>query len=139
MARHLSGNVVIRGKDDESIGRDEFLDDNVRIDKFLNENGQTLSVLNYRRGWGGECRAEAKLEAQVITGGLVSITGEVLLFEGTSENTRDLDGRTNVSFTVPKTTLANPAPTVRSIRVDNTDEGGDYVDFRFTLTNHIIE
>lgn len=139
MARHLSGNVVIRGKDDESIGKDEFLDDTAHINAFLNENGQLAPIFNYRRGWGGECRAEAKLEAQVIAGGVVSITGEVLLFEGTSESTSDLDGRANVSFTVPKTTMANPAPTVKSIRVDNTAEGGDYVDLKFTLTNHISE
>lgn len=140
MARHLFGNLNIRAKDDESIGKDKFLNvPNLEIDNFLNDNGQVVPIVDGIWRWGGECRLEAKLSAQAITGGKISVFGDVLLFEGTSENTNDLDGRKSVKFIVEKTTSANPKPTKHFVEVNNTDEGGDYAHLNLTLRNVIIE
>ncbi|MBW4569585.1 MAG: hypothetical protein KME31_16625 [Tolypothrix carrinoi HA7290-LM1] len=140
MTRHLVGSLNIHAKDDESVGKDEFLNiPNLEIDKFLNDNGQVVTIVDGIWRWGGECRLEAKFFAQVIGGGIVSVFGEVLLFEGTSENTSDLDGRQSVKFEVPRTTSSNPNPTKRFIEVNNTDEGGDYAHLNFTLRNLITE
>ncbi len=140
MTRHLVGGLNIHAKDDESIGKDEFLNiPNLEIDKFLNDSGQVVTIVDGKFRWGGECRLEAKIFAQVISGGVISVFGDILLFEGTSESTSDLDGRKSVKFEVPRTTTSNPSPTKFFVQVDNTDEGGDYGQFNFTLRNLITE
>ena len=138
MARQLIGNMTVHAKDDENVGRDEFLDFTLPINKILSDSGQIETIVDGAWGWGGECRLEVKLSAQNI-GGVVSIFGDALLFEGASENTDDLDGQRSVAFQVQKTTASNPNPTKHFVKVPNDDEGGDYADLNFSLQNFIIE
>jgi len=64
----------------------------------------------------------------------VRITGEFLLYEGTSEDTMDLDGRADFTFIVPRgKTIGNQQ------RVNNVDEGGDYADVKMTVINRVVE
>lgn len=139
MARHITGNIKIHAKDDESIGKDEFLNVDLPIDKILNENEAAKPIVDGAFKWGGECRLEVKLLAQVTQGGVISVFGDALLFEGTSENTSDLDGRRSINFSVPKTTQSNPNPAKNFTQVNNDDEGGDYAQINLTLRNFIVE
>jgi hypothetical protein len=133
------GKIKIHAKDDESIGKDEFLDIDLPIDKILNENETAKTIVDGAFKWGGECRLEVKVFAQVTQGGVVSVFGDALLFEGASENTSDLDGRKSIGFIVPKTTQSNPNPAKNFTQVNNEDEGGDYAQINLTLRNFIVE
>jgi hypothetical protein len=64
----------------------------------------------------------------------VRIDGNAKLFEGTSEDTNDLDGETTFTFIVPRGRTVSNAQQVR-----NTDEGGDFADIRISATNTIVE
>jgi hypothetical protein len=66
--------------------------------------------------------------------GDVRIYGVALLFEGTSEDTSDLDGRTEFTFLVPRGKMVSNSQKVR-----NTDEGGDFATIDMTVNNSIVE
>lgn len=99
--------------------------------------GQPASVISVTPlRWGGECRVELDLTAQVVQKNAVQILGEARLYEGTSENTDDLEDRRQVSFTVPK----GGKPVRRQINLRNSGlGGGDHAEIRITLTNSIWE
>lgn len=79
---------------------------------------------------GGEIRVELSITVRQIANGDVNVSGKALLFEGTSEDTTDLDGQ----GTFNKNIRANTTDTV-SLRVNNTDEGGDYSDIFLQFSN----
>jgi hypothetical protein len=70
----------------------------------------------------------------MLDSGEVRISGVALLFEGTSEDTNDLDGRTEFTFLVPRGRSVS-----NSQRVDNTDEGGDFATINMTVNNSLLE
>lgn len=79
---------------------------------------------------GGEIRVELSVIVKQMSNGSINVSGEALLFEGTSENTTDLDGKGTFNENI----LANTAKKI-SFRVNNTDEGGDYTDISLEFTN----
>lgn len=139
MARLVTGRLKVHAKDDESFGSDEFLNFDLPINKILNGDGQVATIVDGKWRWGGECRLEVRLSAQATSGGVVSVFGDALLFEGTSESTNDLDGRRRVEFRVARTTASNSGPTTYFVKVNNDDEGGDYADINLSLQNFIVE
>lgn|GEM_PF-5327875 len=79
---------------------------------------------------GGEIRVELSVLIKQLANGDIHVSGKALLFEGTSENTGDLDGQS--SFT--KDIRANTTDRI-SFRVRNTDEGDDYTDIFMEFSN----
>lgn len=79
---------------------------------------------------GGEMRVELRVTYRQAAGGAVAVAGRALLYEGTSENTTDLDGRASFDGTV-----ASGSSRGFNVRVRNTDEGGDFADIRVTVGN----
>ena len=80
---------------------------------------------------GGEIRVEVHVSTILETNGALCVTtGRVLLFEGTSESTNDLDGRETFTGCVAPGTSRTWRGTVH-----NTDEGGDKASFTINLTN----
>lgn len=133
MARRVTVSATINGVDDETFGSNEFGHAQFTRETILGD-AQPQNVMQMQCRWGGECRVELKLTGQQLDGGDVRIVGEVMLFEGTSEGTSDLDGRSDFTFLVPRgRTVSN------SQRVDNTDEGGDYATIDLTVNNAIVE
>ncbi len=82
----------------------------------------------------GKCGGEVRVELRVIyrqeAGGAVNVTGKALLYEGTSVNTGDLDGRAEFSGVVN-----SGQNRTFSLRVRNTDEGGDFADMTVAVGN----
>jgi hypothetical protein len=67
--------------------------------------------------WGGEVRAEFTIKLTRLADHSVLVEVYAVLYEGTSESTDDFDGKSVISFLVPKEQTAAGV-----IRVSNTDE-----------------
>jgi hypothetical protein len=133
MARRLTASASIFGVDDETFGSDEYGRASFRKETTLS-NSNPQDVLSMECRWGGECRVELDLTGQLVDNGDVRVSGKALLFEGTSENTDDLDGETNFTVVVPRGKTISSSQTVR-----NTDEGGDYAKITMTFSNSLVE
>jgi uncharacterized protein with LGFP repeats len=88
-------------------------------------------VMEFVMRMGGEIRVELRVNAQVLLSGDVRVQCRADLFEGTSENTDDLDGVEEHTFIVPRDGSVSP-----NFRVRNTDEGDDdFADISLHLVN----
>lgn len=135
MSRRIAGIVIIDGVDDETFGANETTHVERTVDTVVNSD-QPISVMSVRHGWGGECRVELELTARLIGTGTVQIEGVAKLFEGTSEDTTDLEEQKGISFIVPKGGI----PAHQTIVVSNSGfGGGDSATIKCSLTNSLIE
>jgi len=116
--------------DSENFGSDERGSADQQAEVFLS-NKQPRGLMFLVGKAGGEVRIELNLNASATTEGDVQITGDAKLFEGTSEESDDLDGTTPVNFTVPRDEILTNVP----INVRNTDEGGDFANIILTVNN----
>jgi hypothetical protein len=133
MARRVTVSATIDGVDDETFGSNQFGHAEFTRETILGD-AQPQNVMRMQCRWGGECRVELDLTGQMLDSGEVRISGVALLFEGTSEDTNDLDGRTEFTFLVPRGRSVS-----NSQRVDNTDEGGDFATINMTVNNSLLE
>ncbi|MDF3146439.1 MULTISPECIES: hypothetical protein [unclassified Streptomyces] len=134
MTRRITTLAAVHGMDYEVFGANEH-GSGVRngVDFFQDGEGYRRFFDSELR-WGGECRGEVHLDGLVQNNELF-VKGEALLYEGTSEDTGDLDGREELSFSVPK-----GATVQRAAHVTNTDESSeDYVHWDLTISNNIVE
>jgi hypothetical protein len=117
--------------DDETFGSDEHGDANSPPLEAVVTNESPQEVFpGFVGRAGGEVRVEVKLVAQARNSGDVTVTGQVLLYEGTSEETNDLDGRVDVNSTGPRDQFRS-----YSVQVYNQDEGGDHAELVFNFSN----
>lgn len=79
-------------------------------DRLINSFSRTYK-------WGGEVRVEYTIELALLVNNSIHVQIRCLLFEGTSENTSDLDGQGVTSLTVP---VGQNRATV--FKVTNTEE-----------------
>lgn len=93
-------------------------------------NGNPQEIINMVVTAGGEMRVELPLNVQARDGGDVKATGQAKLYEGTSEQTDDLDGTLGIDFLVPRDGFISKQFTIR-----NTDEGGDFAVITLTASN----
>lgn len=130
MARRLTASGRIHGFDSEPWPWDpEEKDHNFTLDTIL-DNPLPQNVLKTEIRWGGELRVELDLAAQILDNEDIRVLGDARLYEGTTQNTTELDGTLNFMVFVPRDTTA---PT--SQRVKNDDEGGDYADILINFSN----
>ena len=137
MQRRVAGTVIIDGTDDENWPwTDEHGHSEQGVDTVL-DVGQPASVINVSPlRWGGECRVELDLTAQVVQENAVQMLGEARLYEGTTENSDDLEDTQQVSFTIPKGGL----PARRQINLRSSGlGGGDHAEISLFFTNSILE
>jgi hypothetical protein len=80
-----------------------------------------------------EVRAELHLTVKLASDEGIMIDGQLKLYEGASCSTNDLDGQTTVAFFVPKDQVRS-----FSLRLQNTDEGGDFIDLTMTVKNTAV-
>jgi hypothetical protein len=129
LLRHLTVTATMFITDDETFGSDERGSATQTVSAFL--SGQLpQNLLHLEKGVGGEVRVELDLVAQATSNGDVLITGIAKLFEGTSENTTDLDGVRNFNALVPKNQFAS-----FQVNIKNDDEGGDHAEIFLNFTN----
>lgn len=137
MQRRLAGIIIIDGVDDEWWPQeDERGHAEVPIQMILDE-GQPASAMEINPlRWGGECRVEVSLTAKFIGTGQVQIEGTAKLFEGTSEDTDDLEDSKDVSFVVPKSGI----PAHHHIALLSRGAGGgDNASIKISVTNSFVE
>jgi len=85
----VNGTVFV--VDDELFGDDEKKHELVFGDVIVGNDDVPLELLNRRTGVGGEVRAELELYARREDSASVHIDGIARFFEGTSEDTSDLE------------------------------------------------
>jgi hypothetical protein len=93
----------------------------------------TEETIFYTKGWGGECRIEAKITAKLNFDRSVDVTLSGDLFEGTSESTNDRDGSGSATWRIPKDAVGEQ----RDLKISNTeeDEADTYAWFKLKITN----
>lgn len=80
------------------------------------------------------------MTARVLEGEQIQIEGNLKLFEGTSEDTQDLEEEKVVVFLVLKTTRSQPLPAHHSVQLNSRGiGGGDHAEIDFSFTNHVVE
>jgi hypothetical protein len=132
-ARLINTNAVIDGVDDETFGNNETGSANRTTERLLhNPDHQELTFLMCK--WGGEVRVELTVGGRRNEDDSVEVDAHAFLFEGTSEETTDLDGEIHYGFTVPKGQTHTD-----NRRVTNLDEGGDFADITLTVINRVFE
>lgn len=141
MARRLAGTVIVNGTDDENWPEsDERVHRVHNVSMVLNvdQPAQAVDIPDVR--WGGECRVEVRLTARAVGNGNIQVEGNAKLFEGTSEDTTDLEEEKVVTFTVPRTTASNPNATHHFVQLRNEGVGGgDHAEIGLSFTNSLIE
>ncbi len=128
--RRVAASAHMEITDDETFGSNEHGAADNQTDGFVtNRFPRSLLVLTGKAG--GEVRVELKLDASVLSPeGDISVNGTVKLFEGTSEESDDLDGTADINFAVPRDEVMN-----QIIHIRNANEGGDFADIRLLVSN----
>lgn len=129
MQNRITHGVRMDITDDETFGSDEHAHVTRGGTLVLDASRPELTDLTIGK-CGGEVRVELRVTYRQAAGGAVNVAGRALLYEGTSENTTDLDGRASFDGTVP-----SGASRGFNVRVRNTDEGGDFADIRVDVNN----
>jgi hypothetical protein len=106
-------------QDEENFGSNEHASANGSNEAVLTQD-VSAGVLEVIKRMGGEIRVELRAFAMALANGDVKVRCRAELFEGTSENTDDLDGVEEHTFLVPRDGSVSP-----NFRVRNTDEGDD--------------
>ncbi len=133
--RRLVITMNMHGVDHETFGSNEETRRTEVRETILSNPNQAMNVLEFIHGWGGECRLELRLTGTLLSNNTIRVEGKALLFEGTSEGTRDLDGQRDISFVVPKGGVV----ALHNFRVNNDDEGDDFADVQLACTNSPVE
>jgi hypothetical protein len=96
-------------------------------------NHMPQELIRMSDGAGGEMRVELKLDVQATIEGDAIVTGQALLYEGTSEQTTDLDGDEPVKFLAPRDNFVS-----KTYTVTNEDEGDDFGVITMTVSNFAV-
>jgi len=83
-------------------------------------------VKQYVGKHGGEIRVEIDIIAWVDATDAIKIEGEARLYEGTSEDTTDLDGKLPILATIPAGSSHTHVATVRNVYESSPDDYGHY-------------
>lgn len=127
--RHVIITAAMDLTDDETFGSNEH-GHAERHDERWVDSWDPQGVMSLIGKAGGEMRVELAATASVRPDGGVRISIEAKLFEGTSEETGDLDGTNAVVQLVPAGAIVQIP-----LRVNNDDEGGDFADISLTISN----
>lgn len=130
---YLTGSIYLYALDHERIGANEHGNKMQFINQALNQVGINVPISIDPLTVGGEIRVELYVHASILDlQGTLKVSGNLLLFEGDSVRSSDLDGQQLFSFL-----LASGATHTSTIRVNN-NEGGDWAEARFNLINSTL-
>jgi hypothetical protein len=126
----------VRIKDEENLGSDEFFDDSfsTRPNPVRLGPNHRQDVTTYVKKFGGEIRVEARYDLTWNADLSVTVACNVKLYEGTSEDTDDLDGESGDIVTVFKD--QENVPMNIHVRNDAEDDD-DYVHLDALISNYI--
>jgi hypothetical protein len=132
LTRRLVVSGSFYGYDDERSGHEELPASITEQKIILPQSSSPENVLNQVFKWGGEVRVELSLSGVIANeSGDIQVTGSAKLFEGTSEDTDDLEDEQEIKFLIPRgQDFSSP------IHLDNSGlGGGDYADITLTFDN----
>ncbi len=112
--------IDFRGVDEENFGDNEIDDPGPEYYELELGPSKLSNSLSRTYKWGGEVRAEYGITVKLLVGNIIDVVVNGKLYEGTSEDTDDLDGQGSVAFQVP---IGGTGGTV--LRITNTDEDDD--------------
>lgn len=138
MPRSIAGLVLIHGVDDENWPEsNESVDYQHSVHMVLDLGQPAARVGIPPVMWGGECRVEVDLTAQVIDErGDVQLRGVARLFEGDSEDTTDLEEEQSFELLVPR----GGRPSATTVTLNNSGlGGGDWATIQLNFTNSLFE
>jgi hypothetical protein len=130
--RKVTVSASFEGQDYETFGSNEYPPPFNTIRTVILTDDMPQGLMNFQIRWGGECRAEFNTLIQRLGNGKdVRIYGDLKLFEGTSEDTDDLDGVTVIDFVCPKSTTLPYEAFVRN----NDENDDDWAKVKMTVSN----
>jgi hypothetical protein len=130
--RKVTVSASFEGQDYETFGSNEYPPPFNTTRTVILTDDMPQGLLNFQIRWGGECRAEFNTLIQRLGNGKdVRIYGDLKLFEGTSEDTNDLDGVTVIDFVCPKSTTISNEAFVRN----NDENDDDWAKVKMTVSN----
>lgn len=115
--------------DDETFGSNEHGEGDMSGEANVT-NGNPQEIIKMITKAGGEMRVELPLVVQARLNGDVKATGQAKLYEGTSEETDDLDGTLGIDFLIPRDDFVS-----KTFEIRNTDEGGDFAKIVLSASN----
>lgn len=131
--RRVVASANMRLTDDETFGSNEHGEAS-GFGEIVVTNSNPQEVMPKVIGTAGEeVRVELRLVGQALTNGDVRITGKVELYEGTSDQSDDLDGDEDIAILIPRDEFRS-----YSMRVRNEDEGGDFADITMNFSNFSV-
>jgi hypothetical protein len=123
--------VEFNGVDDETLASNESHHPGPETDEIELGPDKLTNSTNFTYKWGGEVRAEFDLKATLQPDGSIQVLVDGRLYEGTSENTDDLDGSGYMQLSATKDSTA-----AGILRVNNTDENApDYGQLAVAIRN----
>jgi len=108
------------GRDEENFGSDEILDPGPEYFELELGPDKLVNSANRTYKWGGEMRVVYKITVRLLVNNTIDVQVQGTLYEGTSEDTSDLDGQGDLTFHagVGQTSGA-------TLTITNTDEDDD--------------
>ena len=100
LLRKVDVDVRMRVQDAEDLAPDERETNTFHCQNFVSTGGQRTSLVKHALGVGGEVRGELKLTTRLGSGESVVVDGVAKLFEGSSENTNDLEDSEDVHLEI---------------------------------------
>jgi len=136
MPRRIIGHIVIIGTDSEWFSEDERIREEFPLERIFGTEVPSSNIEVPDVRWGGECRVEVDIFGRLLRNDYVDIEVTARLYEGTSEDTNDLEDRGFIHFRVPP----DGRPVHRRIDLHNTElGGGDHAEIRLSFTNSLAE
>jgi hypothetical protein len=130
--RKVTVSASFEGQDYETFGSNEYPPPFNTTRTVILTDDMPQGLMNFQIRLGGECRAEFNTLIQRLGNGKdVRIYGDLKLFEGTSEDTDDLDGVTVIDFVCPKSTTLPYEAFVRN----NDENDDDWAKVKMTVSN----
>ena len=136
MGQRLAGSIIVHGVDDEYWPESDQETRATRIVNLVLDENQPSAALQVRDvRWGGECRVEVQGTAQLVASGDVQVEIEAYFYEGTTEDSNDLEDQEKRVLTVP----ADKEPVHRTVQLRNTEPlGGDHATVKYSFTNRTV-
>jgi hypothetical protein len=110
------------GRDDEW-GDDEFTDPGAEYFEVALSPDQLTHTTSRTYRWGGELRAEYRITFRLLVNNTIDVQIDGKLYEGTSEDTGDLDGLGSTNLQVPVNQTQAATLSITNTEEDDPDEG----------------
>lgn len=111
------------GRDYETFGSDEIKNPGPEYFELYLGPDKLSNVAHRTYKWGGEMRLEYTITVRLLVNNTIDVDVHGLLFEGTSEDTTDLDGTGSTTFQVPVGATRGATLTITNTQEDDDDEG----------------